>query len=421
MSVKPVVAVIGGGPAGLMAAGTAAACGATIMLFEKNAQCGRKLLITGAGRCNITNSAPFDRFVEQFAENRKFLFPAFKQFFVDDLKTLCQSYGLSWVLDDSGKYFPQTQQAQSVLDVLLAYCRDHGVDFHCSEAVRDIAHGEPGWMINTARGTYPADAVIMATGGLSYPRTGSDGDGYRMAVSQSHTLVPTRPALVALEIATPDCAPLSGISLRDVAVEFWQRSTDTSPRKIATQRGTLLFTHFGVSGPPVLFLSRWLPAELGKPSSTKYELIVDILPCLSQQQLEVEFLNIIAATPKRQLKTVLAKDFEIPQAVAAMLVASCGFDVDIPCQDITKAYRKQLLATLKTFRLSIVKTRGYHEAMVTAGGIAIQEINPRTLASKLQPGLFFAGEIIDVDGFTGGYNLQAAFSTGYLAGKSASI
>ena len=416
---KPIVAVIGGGPAGLMAAGTAAACGASVLHFEKNAQCGRKLLITGAGRCNITNSAPFDQFLDQYPENKKFLFPAFKRFFVDELKEFCGQYHLSLVLDDNGKYFPETQQAQSVLDLLLSYCQEQRVAFHCGTPVREVSGGAADWTIHTARGLYSANAVIVATGGLSYPRTGSDGDGYRMAASLSHVIVPTRPALVALEISSPNCAALSGISLKDVPVELWEKIDSASSRKIAVQRGDLLFTHFGVSGPPVLFLSRWLPADFADREFPGYVLIVDLVPASSLHELENKLLAIFALTPNRQLKNVLSQNLEIPHAVAAMIVTQCSFKEDILCQEITKVNRKVLLMKLKSFCFSIARTRGYKEAMVTAGGVSTQEINPRTMESKLQPGLYFAGEIIDIDGYTGGYNLQAAFSTGYLAGKSA--
>ena len=416
---KPIVAVIGGGPAGLLAAGTAASYGSTVLLFEKNPQCGRKLLITGSGRCNVTNNAPFNLFLDQYPENKKFLYPAFREFFVEDLQALFHRYNLTLVSEESGKCFPETQKASSVLDVLLAFCKDHRVAFHYKEPVLELSSRDAGWTVKTAGGQYQADSVIIATGGLSYPVTGSVGDGYRLAASLSHSLVPVRPALVPFKISHPDCAPLSGISLKDVPVTLWDKSAADTPRKVATQRGDLLFTHFGVSGPPVLFLSRWLPAGYDSTAAANYQLAVDLLPSLSALDLENMFLKIFGTTPNRQLKTVLGKDFEIPHAVAAQLVTHCGFKEDIICQDITKAYRKMIVATLKSFDLAIARTRGYKEAMVTAGGISTKEIDPKTMESKLRPGLFFAGEVIDIDGFTGGYNLQAAFSTGYLAGKSA--
>ena len=248
---KPVVAVIGGGPAGLLAAGTAASFGSRVLLFERNPQCGRKLLITGSGRCNVTNNAPFDLFLDQYPEKRKFLYPAFRQYFVEDLKALFHRYDLSLIAEESGKYFPETQKASSVLDVLLTFCRDQRVAFHYKEPVLELSSRDAGWTIRTAIGEYQVDSAIIATGGLSYPKTGSDGDGYRLAARLSHSLVPVRPALVAMKISHPDCAQLSGISLKDVPVTLWDKSDADKPRKVAAQRGDLLFTHFGVSGPPV--------------------------------------------------------------------------------------------------------------------------------------------------------------------------
>ena len=331
-----IVAVIGGGPAGLLAAGTAASFGSRVLLFEKNPQCGRKLLITGSGRCNVTNNAPFDLFLDQYAEKRKFLYPAFRQFFVEELKELFHRYDLSLISEDNGKYFPETQNASSVLDVLLRFCKDHRVAFHFKEPVLELSSRDAGWNIKTDGGEYQADSVIIATGGLSYPKTGSDGDGYRLAARLSHSLIPVRPALVAMKISHPDCAQLSGISLKDVPVTLWDKSVADKPRKVAVQHGDLLFTHFGVSGPPVLFLSRWLPAGYDSTAEANYQLTVDLFPALSAPDLENKLLEIFGATPHRQIKTVLGKDFEIPHAVAALLVTHCGFKEDIICQNITK-------------------------------------------------------------------------------------
>ncbi|MHB1484990.1 MAG: BaiN/RdsA family NAD(P)/FAD-dependent oxidoreductase [Saccharofermentanales bacterium] len=417
---KQIIAVIGGGPAGLMAAGTAAASGASVLLFEKNSQCGRKLLITGSGKCNVTNNAPFDFFLDQYPENKKFLYSAFKQFFVEDLKILFNRYHLSLIQDDNGKLFPETQQSKSVLDVLLSYCKDQQVVFHYKEPVKEVAKNETGWTIQTDQGSYHVDSVIISTGGFSYPKTGSDGTGHTIAAKLSHLIVPTRPALVPLEISDPDCSSLSGISLKNVIVKLYKKDLSNQSKIIAVQQGDLLFTHFGVSGPPILFLSRWLPSDFDHPDfSGDYFINVDLLPAISHSALENTLLKIFGSTPNRQLTSVLSLEFGIPHAVTKMIVTHCGFKEDIHCQEVTKEYRKKLLAVLKSLCLSISKTRGYQEAMVTAGGVSTKEINPHTMESKLQPGLFFAGEIIDVDGYTGGYNLQAAFSTGYLAGKCA--
>jgi len=409
---SPVIAVIGGGPAGLMAAGTAAAQGARVILFEKKPSCGIKLLITGSGRCNVTHHAPWAEFLANYPENSKFLYPAFKTFFVEDLVAFFRLHGLELTMDENNKYFPETQHAKSVLDALLHYCAENRVSIHTEEPVINISQSVSQWFIQTNLASYQADAVIVATGGLSYPRTGSDGDGLRMAANLSHTIITTRPALVPLEISNFDCSELSGISLADVKI---------APEDTAhTCRGSLLFTHFGVSGPAVLSISRWLPAELDQPQNAdQYRLVIDLLPSLDAPAIEQMILDSIAQTPKRQLKNLLSQSFNIPVALAAKIIVYCRWPEDMLSQQVTREYRKKLVTTLKSFHLTIHKTRGYQEAMVTAGGLSTHEINPRTMESKLHQGLYFAGEIIDIDGFTGGFNLQAAFSTGCLAGKSA--
>lgn len=417
---KPIVAVVGGGPAGLMAAGTAAACGARVMLFEKKRQCGRKLLLTGSGQCNITNSASFSEFLHQYPENRKFLYPALRSFFVGELIRFFQEYELELSLDDNGKYFPADRRARSVLEVLLAFCRAYNVTFQLNEPVLSIEKNDDFWLLRTGKATYKADRVILATGGLSYPGTGSDGDGLCFAADLAHSIVTPRPGLVALDIAKPYCGVLSGISLRDVNVSLKVCHDGISGRQIAKQSGDLLFTHFGVSGPAVLFLSRWLPADYEyQPESTCYVLDIDLLPAISLDDLEKSLLNLFAVAPRRQLKTVLSGEFLIPNALVVFIIKECGFPEDKLCHEMTKAERQKLLIGLKSFILTIGRSRGFKEAMVTAGGVATREINPRTMESKLHPGLYFAGEIIDIDGYTGGFNLQAAFSTGYLAGTFA--
>lgn len=421
----PVIAVIGGGPAGLMAAGTAAAAGAEVHLFEKNSQCGKKLLITGSGKCNITSNAPFEAFLDQFPDNKKFLYPAFKIFFVDEVKEFFGQRQVPLILEENGKYFPESKKASDVLNALLAFCHEHHVHFHYEEPVREIVENHtttesmpfPRTII-TDRGSYQADCIVISTGGLSYPKTGSSGDGYRLAEALSHSITPTRPALVPMEVSDPDCSPLSGISLRNVLVTLWEQDEAVPPRKCQVQNGDLLFTHFGISGPPVLFLSRWIREKEEASPFPNYFVTVDLFPGLSLTDIESDLLRIFGSTPNRQLKTVLSKEFEIPHAVAALLVSCCALKEDVLCQEVNRESRKKLLSVLKSFRLSISGTRGYKEAMVTAGGVSTKEIDPRTMESRHHPGIFFAGEVIDIDGYTGGYNLQAAFSTGYLAGRS---
>ncbi len=447
---KSVVIVVGGGPAGLMAASTAAACGARAILFEKNSHCGKKLLLTGSGKCNITNQAPLDLFLEQYAENRKFLYPAFKSLFHDELEHFFNRHHVFFVTEENGKVFPSTKTSGTVLSALLEGCAENKVEIHLEEPVISIEPIQPStteaghgrlnsdklvddgqnhsssvdsrnWKVITAKCTYEAQSVILATGGLSYPKTGSTGNGYQLAKACSHTIVSTRPALVPVEVVDPWCTALSGISMRGVAVGLYEESHDHISRKIAEQRGDLLFTHFGLSGPPVLFLSRWLPDHFEEQFSLRtFIMTVDLLPMRSTDEIEKSLLQAFAAAPARQLKTILSKDYGIPLAAASALVSHLGFKEEITGQEITREKRKCLLSALKSLRFPLSKTRGYQEAMVTAGGISTKEIRPQTMESKLVSNLFFAGELIDIDGFTGGYNLQAAFSTGYLAGRNAS-
>ena len=418
---KPVVIVIGGGPAGLMAAGTAACSGARTILFEKNPQCGAKLLLSGSGKCNITNHAPLEQFLDNYPENRKFLYPAFKKFFREELESFFNERHVFFRTEENGKIFPSTKSAESVLDALLAFCHENEVEFHLGEPVLSLrqqrASQSEHWVVKTVLRDYAAKSVIVATGGLSYPNTGSTGDGYAFARACSHTVVPTRPALVALVTTDPWSMPLCGISLRNVRVSLLKKTNGCDFCRIAVAQGDLLFTHFGLSGPPVLFLSRWLPDRFEEQSDLhSFFLDVDLFPALTLEETEQSLLRGFASAPARQLKTILNKEMGIPLAVAGAFAGHLGFREDITGQEITKEKRKRLLASLKALRFPLSRTKGYQEAMVTAGGISTKEIHPQTMESTLASHLYFAGELIDIDGYTGGFNLQAAFSTGYIAG-----
>ncbi len=427
---KPVIAVIGGGPAGLMAAGTAGGSGASVLLFEKNAKCGRKLLLTGSGKCNITNNAPMKDFLDHYPENSKFLYPAFKQFFTEELERFFNRYGLFFQREDNGKIFPEDHRAESVLDVLLAYCQDNRVDFHLGEPVRQIvkvkaqadaaaSSSSNRWDIITDKGVYPVTSVIVATGGLSYPGTGSSGSGYLMAKSLAISVIPTRPALVPLICAEQWCAELTGISLEKAKTTLWESTGGGTFHKVISVSEDILFTHFGVSGPAALFLSRWVKsANDSSPEAplNDYRLTIDLCPARSAEAVENSLLEAFLQSPNKLLRTVVSKQFDLPNAVSSVLVRLCTSDDEICCRDTVRDIRRKMVSLIKALPLTVLETKGYSEAMVTAGGVSTRELDPRSMESRSHPGLYFAGEVIDIDGFTGGFNLQAAFSTGYLAG-----
>lgn len=436
-----VVGVVGGGPAGLMAAGTAASQGARVLLIEKNESCGKKLLITGSGKCNITNTLPIQDFLDGFFENKKFLYPALTRFSSSSLLEFFGKYGLSFITVDDFKIFPETERADTVLNALLTFCKNQGVEIISNSRVAKIEYTEQmveassfedtssaqnsslsnpfnpdmhrKFIINTQGKDFYCDRVIIATGGLSYPITGSTGDGYLIANALNHRIVSTRPALVGIKTDNILLSELSGVSLRDVKVSLVDSMQKSS---IASQTGDVLFTHTGLSGPCILNISRYIPSSDIQKS---YCLQIDLFQHKSLENLDKELIEILSSHQKKELKTAISKSFEIPASFASVLTRLCGLQQDILCSNVTKGQRKMLLQSLKTFTIPIKSTQGYEKAMVTAGGVATSEINPKTMESKLISGLYFAGEIIDIDGITGGYNLQAAFSTGFIAGESA--
>lgn len=450
------IIIIGGGPSGLMAAYAASNDGHSVILLEKNSNCGRKLLITGSGKCNITNSATLDVFMENFPQNNKFLYPAFKKFFSNELEIFFNQYGVIFKTEDNGKVFPTTQKAQSVLNALIEACLSNKVKIYEDETCTSIqnitqnpqnsiiptsqqisdypdshlnTHGNNKsvfpfnqkypWYVKTSKGEYFAKSVIIATGGMSYPKTGSTGDGYAFAIQNNHEIIKTRPGLVPFVIEDSLCKNLSGVSVKDTLVNVLKKSVDNRFHKIESCKGDLLFTHFGISGPPVLLLSRYLPLEIEKENDeNQFFVEIDLLPEMLLDTINKKLLAAFASTPLRQLKTIINKDLDLPLSLAAALIIKMNLSEDIIGQKVTKDIRKNLIQSIKALRFKIKKTRGYQEAMITCGGVSTKQINPKTMESLVVPNLFFCGEVIDIDGDTGGYNLQAAFSTGYLAGIS---
>jgi predicted Rossmann fold flavoprotein len=421
------VIVIGGGAAGLMAAGQAAQSGAHTLLLEKMNRPGRKLRITGKGRCNITNTAPLPDFIEHFGANGRFLRGAFHQFFHPELITFFESLGLHTVTERGNRVFPASNQATDVVDALAQWVVESGVTVRTDAPVERLlvenghiqgvevapppAHrGRSATPRPSSAGRYRARAVILATGGASYPGTGSTGDGYRLAQAAGHTVVPVRPALVPLETAGDIAARLQGLSLQNVSVTL---KVDGKP--CADVFGEMLFTHFGLSGPIILSLSKQAVDALR--ARQRVSLSIDLKPALDRQKLDARLLRDLDAHGKRQFETLLKG--LLPRKLIPVCVDLTRIPGDKPAHQITAKERRRLLEWLKDVRFEITGFRPFSEAIITAGGVDLREVNPRTMASRIVQGLYFAGEVLDIDADTGGYNLQAAFSTGWVAGQAA--
>ncbi len=406
--------VVGGGPAGLMAAGQAAALGAETLLLEKMNRPGRKLRITGQGRCNLTNTAPLREFIRAFNPAGQFLRQAFYRFFNDELLDFFGALGVRTVTERGGRIFLASNDAREAVDALLRWARAGGVTIYTHAPVErlQVKDGRvTGVTVGGERSqTYDAEAVILATGGASYPGTGSTGDGYHLAEALGHTIVPIRPALVPL-VTAGDVAPrLQGLSLRNVSVTLW-----IDGQKADEAFGEMLFTHFGLSGPIILSLSRQVVDALRRGQAVV--VAIDLKPALDHPKLDARLLRDLDAHGKRHFQTLL-KDL-LPSKLIPVCVDLTGIDAHKPGHQITSQERERLRHWLKDFRLTVTAHRPIAEAIVTAGGVCTDEIDPRSMASRVVEGLYFAGEVIDVDADTGGYNLQAAFSTGWLAGRAA--
>ena len=412
------VLVIGGGPAGLVAAGQAAAAGVATILLERTDHLGAKLRITGHGRCNLTNLAPSDLFLEHFASpdgtdngSHLFLRNALARFFAPELCAWLESLGVGTVADKEGRVFPASHDARHVAEALAGFARRQGVQIWLRSRATglDIGSGRmQGLALEDGR-RLPAGAVIVASGGASYPHTGSTGDGYRLAEQAGHRLAPIRPALVPLVLAGDEPKAMMGLSLRGVEARLL-----LDEREMARASGDLLFTHYGVSGPLALTLSRAAVAWLGHG---RLELAVNLRPGLAADELDLRLLAEMARYSRRTYCNLLRA--LLPDRMSDMVAARTGIAATKPVHQITAAERARLRALLQELRFEVTGHRPLAEAMVTAGGVDTGEIEPATMASRLVAGLYFAGEVLDVQADTGGFNLQAAFSTGYVAGQAA--
>ncbi|MDD4648744.1 MAG: NAD(P)/FAD-dependent oxidoreductase [Desulfoplanes sp.] len=404
------IIVIGGGPAGLMAAITAARAGADVLILEKKDRPGRKLAITGKGRCNVSNTAPMREAIAHFFPKGKFLYQAFAQFFTPDLIRFFEEQGVSLKTERGGRMFPESDQAADIIHALLAAAKKANVIIRTSTPVQGlmVEQGRCVGVVTEKGERLPAAKVILTTGGASYPATGSTGDGYRLAGQVGHTIVPIRPALIPLTTAGDTAERLQGLSLKNAQVSVW-----VDNKKVTSLFGEMLFTHFGVSGPLILTLSSLIVDALGAKKSVMIS--IDLKPALDPKQLDDRLLRDIDLFGKRQSKT-LFKGL-LPASLIPVCLDATGIDSSLPANQITALQRKKLRNWLKDFQLPITGHRPLREAIITAGGVSTKEIDPRTMESKMCPGLFFAGEIMDIQADTGGFNLQAAFSTGWMAGK----
>lgn len=402
------VIVIGGGPAGLMAASQAALYGNSVTLLEKNPRTGRKLVITGKGRCNITNACDNDTFISNVISNPRFLYSAINGFDTSDTVSFFNSLGLDTKVERGNRVFPTSDRAMDVADALLEYARNVGVRIICNCQVDSlvIKDAQLSGVKDTSGKIYTADSVIIATGGKSYPLTGSTGDGYRLAKSVGHTITEIVPSLVPLTIKGDECKQMQGLSLRNISV-----SVTADGKKVFEDFGELVFAHFGVSGPVILSAS----SHLKNISRSNYKLSIDLKPALDDDTLDK---RIIRDFEKFNLKEVGNSLSELlPSKLIPVVLRRWGIDKTTRCNSITKEQRKALVEILKNLDFEITGTRPIDEAIVTRGGVKVSEVNPKTMESKLLKGLYFCGEVLDVDAYTGGFNLQIAFSTGYLAGQ----
>lgn len=409
---KPEVTVIGAGPAGMMAAGAAAENGADVMLIEKNSMVGRKLAITGKGRCNITNFCDTDTFISNVTANPRFMYTAINRFSCYDTVAFFEERGLSTKVERGNRVFPVSDKAVDVVDTLYDYLVECKVDIVRAEVKSLIIDGGTVKGVRLDEAEIRSDAVIVACGGMSYKATGSTGDGYTFAKSAGHTITPILPSLVPLVSDDEDIPELQGLSLKNVSIKIIDNNSD---KEIYSEFGEMLFTHFGISGPIVLSAS----AHMRSMSPGRYTAFVDLKPALDRETLDKRLLRDLSEFSNKDIINSMGK--LLPKKLIPIVLARAGIDFRTKCNSLTAEAREKLLNVIKGFRVDIHSFRPINEAIVTHGGVEVRDIDPRTMRSKLVKGLYFAGEVLDLDAYTGGFNLQIAYSTGRLAGKSAAL
>ena len=409
------VAVVGAGAAGLMAAGTAAQNGRRVLLLDRNERPGRKLGITGKGRCNLTNNCDRDEFLRNVPRNPRFLYTALDAFGVEDTMTFFEGLGLPLVTERGDRVFPVSQRARDVIDALADWCHSGGVTFVQRKVTGLIIEEGRVVGVRTNAGDINAATVILATGGMSYPATGSTGLGYTLARQAGHRITELAPSLVPLCSEDPCCQSMQGLSLKNVGITVTdaceKKTNGAKERKnLHNDFGEMLFTHFGVSGPLILSASAHLQGHY------PCVLHIDLKPALDHQTLDTRLLRDFGAQPNKQFRTALSG--LLPGAMHPFISQRSGIPSDRPLHSITREQRKNLVEVLKDFSIVLTGPRSIEEAVVTSGGVDVREVSPGTMQSRLVKGICFAGEILDVDAYTGGFNLQIAWSTGYVAGMN---
>ena len=402
------IAVIGGGAAGLVAAYAAAANGNSVTLFEKNEKCGKKIYITGKGRCNVTHDCTPEEFLQNVVNNSKFMTSSIFAFSPEDTMSFFEAGGLRLKTERGARVFPLSDKASDVTKCLENYCKNVNVAFKFNEQVNKISNlNSTMFDIITTKSSYSFDKVIVCTGGISYPSTGSTGDGYKFAQDFGHGVVPLKQGLCGLNLKGNYHKELQGLSLKNINLTVFYDG-----KKLKELFGELLFTHFGISGPTVLSAS----SLINRFDLQKVKLSIDFKPALSEEQLDKRLLRDFDEYKNRSISNCLKE--LLPSALISVMLARCGISFDKKVNSITKNERQLLLTNIKNFDMLVSSLRSFEEAIITSGGVDVKQINPKTMESKLVKGLYFCGEVLDIDAFTGGFNLQIAFSTGFAAGNS---
>lgn len=400
------IAVIGGGAAGMMAAGTAVMYGAEVTIFESTDRLGKKLAITGKGRCNVTNNSTTEEFLENVTKNPRFLYASLSALSPDETITLFESLGVKLKTERGKRVYPESDKAKDIVDAMRSYSSGAEIIY---KKVTSVRAKNGGFTVTAGSLDYEFDKVIIATGGKSYPLTGSDGSGYRLAMRLGHSVTELIPSLIPLNSQSELCKDMQGLSLKNVKIDI----KNEADKILYSDFGEMMFAHFGVTGPVILSAS----AHLRDVDISTLTLCIDLKPALDEATLDARLLSDFSKNSNKDLINSLGD--LLPSKMIAPFITLSGVDGRKKVNSITKEERKAILNTLKSFKIPLDSYRPIEEAIVTSGGIEVKEISPKTMESKILPGLYFAGEVIDVDAYTGGFNLQIAFSTGYLAGKSA--